>query len=421
MLRSQAVTWIVATTSLVTSGLNHVSAQDLGHMPWLDKPMRRFCYPTPHMAAACELGGVFGYFVKEVRVRASLEYRSPYLREITRGRVVIAMEAPTARRVLSEIVQQWSKAEPVVVTQNAGFLCLAEKALLADPTWLLNVRHVEGFEVRELSFDEVCWRVADAIAEAHEKEAPGDKPWVVYVNDYTPWSNFSPDGLPWDEPVSAEIRSGSARDMLCQVAMLQPNCFWGAEASWLIGKDGAVRRRSCKLMFGSWSDRREVRTEELLPMLAPDFAHGRGQNRYDVARDVLNELRIRGPRAIESLAAAYRASSDTKFKRQLLNDAYELCTWLENSRAVVRFATAERAREADPELASELADLAELTKQMLPDEADEDDLQVEHGARGEGAWPLGWWAVIAAAFVGVVLACSVAIALAARRSRRSAR
>ena len=390
-------------------------------MPWLGKPMRRFCYPMTGMGDADDVGGVFGYFVKEARVRASLEYRSPSLRGITRGHVWIAMEAPTARRVLSEIVQQWSKAEPVVVTRNAGFLCLAEKALLADPTWLLNVRHVEGFEVRELSFDEVCWRVADAIAEAHEKEAPGDKPWVVYVNDYTPWSNFSPDGLPWDEPVSARIRSGSARDMLCQVAMLQPNCFWGAEASWLIGKDGTVKRRSCKLMFGSWSDRRQMSTEELLPMLAPDFPRVRGHNRYDLARDVLNELRIRGPRAIESLAAAYRASSDTKFKRELLDGAYVLCGWPENTRAVVRFLTAERGREADPELAARLTDLAELAKQMLPDEADKDDLQEEHGARGEGAWPLGWWAAIAAAFVGVVLVCSVAIALAARRSRRSAR
>ena len=219
---------LVIATALAApvSGGANASRRDLGDMPWLDKPMRRFAplltLPT------CEIQPVFGNVVKQARVRTALESWSPMSLSVDPPRMDIRADPATPRRVLSQLVTQWSKTRPIAVTQTAGFLCLAEKVLVDQGNWPLNARNVPGFRVDGVSFESLCERLGEAIQAAHDAERGEAPRWVVTVGDHGAWGAFNPSGPYLNEPITTEIKGGTARAAICQVAMLQPNCFWAA-------------------------------------------------------------------------------------------------------------------------------------------------------------------------------------------------
>ncbi|MFC1805651.1 hypothetical protein ACFL09_01555 [Planctomycetota bacterium] len=316
--------------------------------------MRRFAplltLPT------CEIQPVFGNVVKQARVRTALESWSPMSLSVDPPRMDIRADPATPRRVLSQLVTQWSKTRPIAVTQTAGFLCLAEKALVDQGNWPLNARNVPGFRVDGVSFESLCERLGEAIQAAHDAERGEAPRWVVTVGDHGAWGAFNPSGPYLNEPITTEIKGGTARTVICQVAMLQPNCFWAAEATvrrghWGFGREPEPRRDEpeeasyhCDIVFGFWSAHHKETTEQLVTMLTSPPVSPAGQARFRrqaLETEVLIELAARGPQAAQALTDAYRSTAASQARQKLRGWLMALCSWGDNREVVARFAAAE--------------------------------------------------------------------------------
>jgi len=126
---------------------------DLGHFPWLDRPVRRFVIPPwqqMHVAVCPNLlGSVVATFVKHARIPAiavEYQYDPPTAGEGEAEPLVdMAFQRPTPRKVLGEIMRKWSAFRPLVAVRERGGLSLVEQQLHADPTWPLNAKRVSGF------------------------------------------------------------------------------------------------------------------------------------------------------------------------------------------------------------------------------------------------------------------------------------
>lgn len=323
--------------------------------------MRRFAplltLPT------CEIQPVFGNVVKQARVRTALESWSPMSLSVDPPRMDIRADPATPRRVLSQLVTQWSKTRPIAVTQTAGFLCLAEKVLVDQGNWPLNARNVPGFRVDGVSFESLCERLGEAIQAAHDAERGEAPRWVVTVGDHGAWGAFNPSGPYLNEPITTEIKGGTARAAICQVAMLQPNCFWAAEAAvtrghWGFGGEPEPRRDEpeegpyhCDIVFGFWSAHHKETTEELVARLTsrpPVRPTGQAVFwRQALETEVLIELAARGPEAVQALTDACRSTAAPRARQKRRGWLMALCSWRDNREVVARFAAAEIEKTDD--------------------------------------------------------------------------
>jgi hypothetical protein len=210
--------------------------------------------------------------------------------------------------------------------------------------------------------------------------------------------------------------------MLWETAKLQPNCFWGAEASWQLTETGVVRNKTCTLMFGSWSDMRAVAGDALVQMLSPGFVRPKGANRYEHVRSVLSEVQTRGPEAIEAVLKGYRSASDPSIKSGLLQDLREVCTWPDNSRVVLEFARGRKALEPDPQLREELGYLEEWARyrrQLLFDIIADQEVIAREPTNGlAGAPRRSNWVRPAAVALAVIMVLAAGVALLVFRFRR---
>jgi len=394
-------------------------------MPWLDKPMRRF-FSTLIGEGTDDLAIVFSDFVRQARVRAALEYRDPVDRGFPRGSVSVELPRPTPRQVLSEIVAQWSRVHPLVVTRNTGFVCLAEKELADDPSWPLNLEHVPGFQVEAVTVEELSLRVAEAIDKASEEQTPGPERWRLGGGGhYSRSSGLVYDASLVERKVSARIQDGSARDLLCQVAMLLPHCFWLVEAVDHESPDGRHKDKYGRLMLGSWGNLHEKSAEELVGLLKTEYQHRQMgiEGPGFLARDVLRELQTRGPDAIRELFAAYRSSSDKEFTAELTFDCMaRVCTWPDNSRAIAAFAASQRSKTTDPEQARDFALLEEDALWSLKQPWAEAPAEPAGEPKTEPEVTSGWFRERSWVVVSILAAALIAIGIGAVwfvRSRRA--
>ena len=340
------ILWAAAwPAGVMSSGMS----DGLPEAPWLDKPMRGF-YSLYPGSLHIDLAFTFGHFIKQARVRASLEYRYYDLKviRIPMGTdLSFALRSATPRKVLAEIRFRWERVTPLKCAREGEFLCFAEQALVDDPSWPLNLKQVQGFTVSDVGFQTVCSRAAAAIQAAHNASVPMERRWAVETNKATPSGCFYRSGDPWREPVSAEIRGGTARDIACQVALLQPNGFWGAEAElWLPQGAKEPRKRRCILKFASWpEDADKLKTAQLIEMILhriPD-----GDEFFEPPErpaGVLSlhaaaaEFQARGLTGARSLLDAYRATPGAKDKARLVWALVAQGPWPEVAELLERFA-----------------------------------------------------------------------------------
>lgn len=309
---------------------------------------------------------------------------------------------------------------PLVVTRETGSLCLAEKALLDEPSWPLNASHVQGFRVTNASFDEVCERLNEILQATHDADKSKAAHWEVMVNRRDACHMFSPRALPWKDPITAEIHAGTARDLICQIAALQPNCFWGADAGWVPGCEAETRY--CDVVFGSWSDLRDKTSGELARMLTSgslkNAAGGEYLDYYDLAFDMLSELSTRGAEGVNALIQACGSGKDPKARMDDLHLLEYVCNWPDNAKMVYDYAGAERKRTHDQALGSALELLESIAESELGDtETSEEsgtgrpnEAAEHHGSSG--------WALVELSLALLAVAGAVVLAVAIARARR---
>jgi len=409
-MRCRSGTWLWLLALAHAWCLGGSGGQELGTAPWLDKRMRRFCSPLP-LTDPYAPERVVSDFIRQARERISLEcWRREEGKDQTPRagpvpKLSMRLASPTPRRILSEIVARWSQFSPLTVVREREFLCLAERALLDDPTWPLNAEHVEGFKHEALYFGEICDEVERRIQKSHSARVPERDRWRPMSCDRDENTMFGPCEGP-DDMMAVEIRSGSARDVLCQVAMLLPDCFWGVVAK--RGEDGA---KGWTLLFGGWSNVREKPTEELVAMLKRDAPLPRGISRFHVVYEIWNELNVRGPEAVRVMGEAYRTTDDAEFKERLLWDMLRISTWKDNDGAVSAFAASQLRSGAHPELASLLEVLA-ARKMPGPRQNGADTKRTTK----ESLWAKPWAIWGSAALVAAI--ATLALALALRKTKR---
>lgn len=337
LMASGSVSVVVVLILSLGVSIAGTTAQDVHAMPWLDRPIGRFFSPSIY-GDPYGLGEVFDGFVKQARIRASLEFRSTSRADGPRWAPLdFAIAEATPRRVLSEIATRWAPTNPIVNSRQGEFLCLAEKALLEDPAWPLNVGDVAGFRVERASFGRVCARAVEAIAKACSRRSSPQTTWNLELGEPPRGEglDFSQHPPSSRRPITADIEPGHARQLLCQVAMLQPNCYWGAVAMWESTAEDTVdgeaivsgRGKRARVMFSSWSDRHGTSTRQLLADFARTVGSDDIRGAEGIRRDVTRELQRRGPRAARATVSAYKATPHVDVRLELLGLMERLCAW----------------------------------------------------------------------------------------------
>ncbi|HRT96622.1 MAG TPA: hypothetical protein P5532_19530 [Planctomycetota bacterium] len=325
--------------------------------------------------------------------------------------MTVCVKDATPRKVLQEIQVGWSAVGPLLTLRHGSFVCIVEKDLYEDRSWPLNAKRVPGFEVKGMQYDQVCGMAIDAVQNAWRSEVGANARWKYTVMAHP---SFYPVSLPWREPVTATIREGSARDVLCQVAMLQPNCFWGAEA--FLDADG--KSTSWSLEFGSWSDRSGRTCDELVGMLLRGPAAGNAEQ-YCVSMDIMTILRSRGVEGTRALIHAFGEVSDNTDRILLLGWMRQQCVWLDSAEALLTFAREERDKRRDSMPRDRKERGMTGTVDDYLDRLESQALQV---VRADSAGhPAGYSAVVIIATAVATTGLAIVVSMLRRRRRRKQR
>jgi len=352
-LRSCLWSWVLG----VLSSTVFAAAQDLGSLPWLDKPIGRFFSPTYHGEDPWSLGDVLGDLVKQARIRASLEYQASInvdIRTIGAEDLHIAVASATPRRVLSEMAVRWAIVSPIQHRQFGDFLCLGQQVLWEDDKWPLNLEHVSGFSGRDKPFDGICSQAVSAIRSAYGSKfgskAKWQLEWVPPTSDRS--TGFGREGETDAEPLTAEIKAGPARDILCQVAMLRPNCFWGVVGDWDLtsteqGREivTAPRNWRARVKFATWGNWHHMPTGKLVAKLVASIPE---EDWWAVdetmEHGILRELRSRGRAGALAMVEAYRAAKSEGVQAYLLGAMEQLCAWPDATAVIEEFWMVEKIK-----------------------------------------------------------------------------
>ena len=344
--------------------LYHLAAAgtpDLPDVPWLDKPVSRFMAPTIHDTSS-DLGYVFAHFIRAAKIPASLEFSEELLYRAERRQKELTFRAQntTVRHVLAEFVTRWSRLSPIVWVRYGDFLCFCEKKLLDDPTWPLNVR-VPGFSVENMTFLEVRDKAYWAIMDALPRGKAGGYSWGAVNSSHPPhafWDVRERD----ERRISAQIRAGTGREILCQVARLEPDTFWGA---WRADdEDQAGNGGLWEVSFANWVDWDAVSADDIVKRSlggSPPL----GVEGWCWHRDLLNSLRRRGPEGAAALIRAYRYATGTRKTWLISHLRRDQSAWPDAAAVAARFAKEELTTARDPALIEQLRHLLEDAQESM--------------------------------------------------------
>ena len=421
-----SLAFLLGLAQLVGAG-PETASYDFGNLAWLDVPIGRFLLPSEEGAFE-SLESQTIRLAKQARARMSVEYGpidyscgSPPGTAARRA----AFEPATPRAVLDALVRARQHSHPITTECHGEFLCVLEKRVANDATWPLNVREVPGFSVEGVTYDDLFDRVIHAIGQAHRQQLGDAEAWEIVRGpsrrDYWSASVADADGLDMGGQITATFRPGSARDLLCQLAMLRPNCVWSAFARW-DPVDPLERASRCVLYLTSWSRRHGKSTSGLVKMLERD-SEDKGSQVWDndeyqspanMRLDVLSELQTRGQEGLEALMESYSAAANTEYKCAVLHDYLPgFAVWPDSARLLKAFAERELAGPGRP-YEGALEELVRLAKETLAESVTPAGMEA---ATDKAAARGGHEMVYVGAFLAA-LACTCALVLLWLRRRR---